>query len=126
MTFSGGEGGDVRVLVVEDSEDQRELLRANFERAGCAVTAVKNAEDAISSYLVDAPELAVIDLILPGMDGWQLIEQIRQDVPGCAIVVTSVLDSRKFPEATASLPKPFTREQIIAVLRECVPRWWKP
>ena len=126
MTFSGRGDGDVRVLVVEDSEDQRELLRANFERAGCAVTTVSNAEDAISSYLVDAPELAVIDLILPGMDGWQLIEQIRQDVPDCAIVATSVLDVGTFPEATAILPKPFTKKQIIAVLRECVPRWGTP
>ena len=126
MTSSGGRDGDVRVLIVEDSEDQRELLRANFQRAGCAVTVVKNAEDAISSYRADAPELAVIDLILPGMDGWQLVDQIRRDVPDCAIVVTSVLDAGKFPEATAILPKPFTKKQILDVLRECVPRWRTP
>ena len=126
MTSSEPAGGEVRVLIVEDSEDQQELLRANFERAGCVVTVAKNAEDAISSYLADAPEVAVIDLILPGMDGWQLIEQIRHDVPGCSIVVTSVLDSAKFPAATAILPKPFTKKQILAVLRECAPRWRQP
>jgi CheY-like chemotaxis protein len=126
MTTTSVSRDDVRVLIVEDSDDQRELLRAYFERAGCAVTTVKDAEDAISHYLVDAPELAVVDLVLPGMDGWQLVEQIRKDVPACAIAVTSVLDARDFPKAEAILPKPFTRRQILAVLEQCVPRWGQP
>ena len=113
----------VRVLVVEDSDDQRDLLRAYFEKAGCAVVTVKNAEEAIDAYAVLPPELAVVDLVLPGMDGWALVERLRADVPECAVVVSSVLDSRKYPAAQAILPKPFTRAQILQVLAECVPRW---
>lgn len=116
----------VRVLVVEDSDDQRDLLRTYFEKAGCAVVTVKNAEEAIPSYEETKPELAVIDLVLPGMDGWALIERLRGDVPDCAIVVTSVLDERKYPAAQAVLPKPFTRAQILKVLGDCVPRWVAP
>jgi CheY-like chemotaxis protein len=115
--------GPVRVLVVEDSDDQRSLLRAYFEKAGCAVVTVKNAEDAILAYLEEAPELAVVDLLLPGMDGWELVAQMRNEIPDCAIAVTSVLDERRFPEAEATLPKPFTRAQILQVLSHCVPRW---
>jgi CheY-like chemotaxis protein len=126
MTVPPSGMGDVRVLVVEDSDDQRELLRAYFERAGCAVATVKDAEAAISHYLVEAPELAIVDLVLPGMDGWQLVERIRTDVPGCAIAVTSVLDARDFPKADAVLPKPFTRRQVLAALKQCVPRWSQP
>jgi CheY-like chemotaxis protein len=117
------EGGPVRVLVVEDSEDQRDLLRTYFERAGCAVATARNAEEAIPEYGSVEPELAIIDLILPGMDGWALIEKMRGEVPNCAIAVTSVLDSRRYPEAQAILPKPFTRAQILLVLESCVPRW---
>lgn len=113
----------VRVLVVEDSEDQRDLLRAYFEKAGCDVVTVKNAEEALIAYADLTPELAVVDLVLPGMDGWALIERLRADVPDCAIAVTSVLDSRRYPDAEAILPKPFTRAQIVTVLEECVPRW---
>ncbi|MDQ1569694.1 MAG: hypothetical protein QOF79_368 [Actinomycetota bacterium] len=113
----------VRVLVVEDSDDQRELLRAYFERAGCVVATASSAEDAISAYETEAPELAVIDLVLPGMDGWALIRKLRKDQPDCSIVVTSVLDSREFPEADAILPKPFTGAQIVKVLEKLVPRW---
>jgi CheY-like chemotaxis protein len=114
---------DVRVLVVEDSDDQRDLLRAYFEKAGCAVTTVKNAEEAVGAYDALRPELAVVDLVLPGMDGWALIEKLREDVPDCALAVTSVLDSRKYPDADAFLPKPFTRAQVLRVLEDCVPRW---
>jgi CheY-like chemotaxis protein len=124
--MSGIVSDPVRVLVVEDSDDQRDLLRAYFEKAGCAVTTVKNAEEAIPSYGETEPELAVVDLILPGMDGWTLVERIRGDVPDCAIVVTSVLDTRKYPAAAAILPKPFTRAQILQVLADCVPRWTRP
>ena len=41
----------------------------------------------------------------------------------CAVAVTSVLDARKYPDADAILPKPFTRAQVLHVLEECVPRW---
>lgn len=116
----------VRVLVVEDSEDQRDLLRAYFEKAGCDVTTVKNAEEAIPVYTASVPELAVVDLVLPGMDGWALVEKLRVDIPECAIAVTSVLDERKYPESQAVLPKPFTRAQVLTVLAECVPRWVAP
>jgi len=118
--------GPVRVLVVEDSDDQRDLLRAYFEKAGCAVMTVKNAEEAIPAYAETIPELAVVDLVLPGMDGWTLVEKLRSDVPNCAIAITSVLDERKYPVAQAFLPKPFTRAQILKVLEDCVPRWTTP
>jgi CheY-like chemotaxis protein len=116
----------VRVLVVEDSDDQRDLLRAYFEKAGCAVMTVKNAEEAIPAYSDIVPELAVVDLVLPGMDGWTLIEKLRGDIPDCAIAVTSVLDTRRYPVADAILPKPFTRAQILQALKDSVPRWQTP
>jgi CheY-like chemotaxis protein len=123
MSIAPVDYAPVRVLVVEDSEDQRELLRAYLERAGCAVVTAKNAEDAILSYEKDLPELAIVDLVLPGMDGWELVDRLRTDLPNCAIAVTSVLDERRFPEAEAVLPKPFTGAQIVQVLKDCVPRW---
>jgi CheY-like chemotaxis protein len=116
----------VRILVVEDSDDQRELLRAYFEKAGCAVVTVRNAEEAIPAYAETEPELAVVDLVLPGMDGWALVEKLRADVPNCAVVIASVLDTRRYPEAQAVLPKPFTRAQVLQVLGDCVPRWRAP
>jgi CheY-like chemotaxis protein len=110
-----------RVLVVEDSDDQRELVRTYLEKAKCSVVAVHNAEDAIASYLLDTPDMVIVDLLLPGMNGWELVRRIRVDRPDIAVVVTSVLDAADYPPAEAILPKPFTRAQILRVLDDCVP-----
>jgi len=113
----------VRILVVEDSEDQAGLLRRYFEKAGCDVTVVESAEDAIAAYEREHHDLAVIDLQLPGMDGWQLAIKLKSERPACAIAITSVLDTSDFPIADAALPKPFTGAQVRQVLMTTVPRW---
>lgn len=118
--------GPVRVLVVEDSEDQAELLRRYFEKAGCDVTLVSSAEDAVDAYAVERHDLAVIDLQLPGMNGWQLTAKLQAERPACAIAITSVLDPSDFPVADAALPKPFTGAQVRQVLISTVPRWSRP
>jgi CheY-like chemotaxis protein len=113
----------VRILVVEDSEDQAGLLRRYFEKAGCDVTVVSSAEEAITAYEREHHDLAVIDLQLPGMDGWQLASKLKSERPACAIAITSVLDASDFPIADATLPKPFTGAQVRQVLVNTVPRW---
>lgn len=110
-----------RVLIVEDNPDQLDLLRRNFERSGCTVVLAESAEDAVDAYRQAAPDLAVIDLILPGMDGASLIAQLRDERPDCAIVVTSVLDPSDFPDSDDVLPKPFTRAHVERVLEHCLP-----
>ena len=111
------------VLVVEDNPDQRDLLRLNFERSGCRVDLAASAEEAILAYRANAPDLAVIDIILPGMDGPTLIDQLKRELPDCAIVVTSVLDPADFPSSDGVLPKPFTRAQVESVVEACLPNW---
>ncbi|MCU1415323.1 MAG: response regulator [Microbacteriaceae bacterium] len=112
-----------RILVVDDSEDQRTLLARYFERAGCDVVAVGSAEEAILAYSRQTPDLAVIDLVLPGITGWDLTARLKAERPECAIAITSVLDATDYPEAQAVLPKPFTGAQVRRVLRDHVPRW---
>jgi CheY-like chemotaxis protein len=111
-----------KVLVVDDSDDQRDLLSRYLERAGCDVVSVGSAEDAIIAYELSNPDLAFIDLVLPGMTGWALAERLRADMPLCAIAITSVLDAADDPAAQAILPKPFTRAEVRRVLRDTQPR----
>ena len=113
----------VRVLIVDDSDDQRLLLRTYFERAGCIVDEAVNAEDALAFCVHAQPDLTVVDLILPGMDGWALTHQLRLDRPECVIAITSVLDAEEYPAAQAALPKPVSGAHVRQVLREWVPKW---
>jgi DNA-binding response OmpR family regulator len=114
---------DIRVLVVDDSEDQAELLARYFERAGCTVEVVGTGEAAVVSYRECSPHVAVIDLQLPGMNGWELSGRLRIERPEVAIVITSVLDQREFPQAHAALPKPFTGAQVRSTLAAVLPDW---
>jgi CheY-like chemotaxis protein len=113
----------IRVLIVDDSEDQLRLLRTYFERAGCTVESAGAAEDAIRLYESTTPDLVVIDLVLPGMDGWELAARVRADNPDCKIVITSVLDEEDYPSDHATLPKPVTGADVRRVLRELIPGW---
>jgi CheY-like chemotaxis protein len=119
MDMSGG----VKVLVVDDSEDQRLLLRTYLERAGCTVQVAATAEEAIASYRDVVPDLAIIDLVLPGMDGWELADRMRKCLPQCPQAITSVLNVEDFPPSEAFLPKPVTGAAIRQVLHDLVPKW---
>lgn len=116
----------VKVLIVDDSEDQLHLLRRYFELAGCDVMTAASAESAIAAYAGTTPDLAVIDLILPGMDGWALTQRIQADHPDCAVAITSVLDAEDYPQSEGTLPKPVSRASVRKVLSNCVPRWIEP
>lgn len=111
------------MLIVDDSEDQRLLLQRYFERAGCTVSASSTAEDAIDAFDLVDPELTVIDLVLPGMDGWELADRLHTAHPGHPIAITSVLNTEHFPGGHLVLPKPVTAEHVRDALRTAVPRW---
>lgn len=108
-------------LVVDDSEDQGDLLRVHLERLGFTVSVVGTAEVAMDSYRSAAPTVAVVDLLLPGIDGWQLVEAMRSEVPDSRLVVTSVLGAEAYPSADAILPKPFTFAQIAQLMDTILP-----
>ena len=123
MTNHAHENQKVTVLIVDDSDDQRALLRRYFEREGCAVTTAHNAEAAMMAYRTETPDLAVIDLVLPGMTGWQLTDRLRAEHPDCVVAISSVLDISEYPDCQANLPKPFTGAQVRKLLQDFVPKW---
>jgi CheY-like chemotaxis protein len=116
-------GQPVSVLVVDDTQDQRELIGTHLERAGCVVRLTGSAEEAIAQFESEQPELLVIDLMLPGMSGWELARKMKIDHPDCPIAISSVLRADRYPDADATLPKPFSRAQVRGLLDRLVPRW---
>lgn len=111
----------VHVLVVDDSDDQRLLLRRYFERAGCEVAEASCALDAFDRFNTQVPDLTVIDLVLPGMDGWQLAEALSTSTS--AIAISSVMDLEHYPANLTALPKPVSGAHVRSTLEQLVPRW---
>ncbi len=70
--------GPGRVLVVEDDESTRDLLRRTLEQEGCVVTEADNGRAALDRMAESQPGLIVLDLMMPEMDGFEFIEELRR------------------------------------------------
>ena len=72
------------MLVVEDEADIRQLLRTQLERAGYSVSEATEGADGVRKYHQTLPDIVILDVGLPNLDGWQVLERIRnmsEDVP---------------------------------------------
>ena len=101
-----------------------DLLMSHVRRLGCAVVGTETGEHALALASADPPDVAVVDLLLPGIDGRQVVRALRADArtAACRIVVSSVLDPQDVSDLTvellvdATLPKPFSRLDVATVL----------
>lgn len=83
-------GKDIRILLVEDSRLQREIIRSALTRLGYEVAAVESGEEALSEYEVGAFGVLLLDAVLPGIDGVEVLRRVRvQDEDQCIILMTA-------------------------------------
>jgi CheY-like chemotaxis protein len=109
----------VRVLVVEDDADTRELLRATLENAGASVEVVATAEEARREMLADAPDVLISDIRMPEEDGYSLMQSLRSaGVTTPAIALTAYARIEDADQAHAAgfqihLPKPVDATRLV-------------
>ena len=108
-----------RVLIVDDENTVRELMRRWLEAGGYSVTAAATAEEALGRLEMDAPPaVALCDIRMPGHDGLWLAERIRQRYPETAVIMaTGVQDVGPAVESLRNgvidyLTKPFGRDRL--------------
>lgn len=70
---------DEKILVVDDEDNILELLRFNLENSGYKVLTAQNGIDALKIAKTETPDLILLDLMLPGMDGYDVCKEIRRD-----------------------------------------------
>ncbi len=85
-----------RVLLVEDNEDNFELVRFLLERAGCEVLAGHNGQEALDLARKELPDLILMDLSLPGIDGWTAARELKDD-PKTAHIPLVALTAHTLP-----------------------------
>src|SRR5438045_4342851 len=93
-----------KIMIVDDSEDSRESLAELFRDAGHTVTCVPNGREALSLVLAELPDVILLDLMMPEMDGPSFLEVIRsylriQSLP--VVVLTGLAESPMIDRARA-------------------------
>lgn len=69
----------MKVLVVDDEAEIRDLCRVNLEFAGHTVIEASDGSDAIETVARERPDFVFLDLMMPGVDGWEVLHVIRAD-----------------------------------------------
>jgi DNA-binding response OmpR family regulator len=107
------------VLVVDDDADIRGLLRELLGRAGYEVVDSSNGREGLRALYASTPDLVLLDVSMPEMDGWQTLERIRDvsDVPVIMLTArTAELEKVRGLKAGADdyVTKPFGRQELLA------------
>lgn len=112
-----------RILVVEDDPIIRQTEEYALRRAGFDVTGCADGAKGLEMALAERPDLIVLDVMLPGLDGYRFAEEVRKTNADVAIVMVTALDGErdavKGLDAGADdyIGKPFSTEELLARVR---------
>ena len=116
------------ILVIEDDPDHRDAVRETLEEEGYRVkTAVDGADALVRLMVGPPPDLILLDLRMPVMDGWAFMAALRRRAGICAIPVVATTASGvaalfSTRACAGHIPKPFGRIQLIATIERCMSR----
>jgi len=114
-----------RILVVDDERDNRELLDLILSWEGFVVLTASTGEEALASVLSDAPDLILLDVMMPGMDGYHVASKLKGDIATRQIpiiIVTALTDTNaqmrgRSAGAEGFLAKPVDRDNMVKTVR---------
>ena len=116
-----------KILVVDDEKNICDLLRMYLEKEGYSVAMAHNGVDAVSMFNSENPDLVLLDIMLPQLDGWQVCREIRKTSEKPIIMLTAkdeVFDKVLGLELGADdyVTKPFDTKEIIARIKAVLRR----
>ena len=125
------------ILIIDDEKDVRVVLKEVLRRAGYDVTLAANGREGLEKLAADGADMVITDVIMPGIDGVAMVQQIREARPDMPIIVISgggnvapmdyepgaistsaYLASATIAGANCTLTKPFERQALIDAVQE--------
>lgn len=118
------------VLLVEDERDIRELVRYNLMRQGYQVTCAETGEEGLELANEDTPDIVLLDLMLPGLDGLEVCRQLKRDSKTKSIPVVMLTAKGEESDVVAGLEmgaddyvtKPFSPKVLLARVKAVIRR----
>ncbi|WP_255992466.1 response regulator transcription factor [Clostridium perfringens] len=77
----------MKILLVEDEESIRGFLRINFQRENFQVIECESGEEGVRKALIEKPGIAILDVMLPGMNGFEVCQKLRESFPRMGIIM---------------------------------------
>jgi CheY-like chemotaxis protein len=119
-----------RVLIVDDERDNRELLEIILAREGFAMSTAASGAEALAAVARQLPDLILLDVMMPGMDGYQVAQQLKADpaTAGVLIIMVTALNDRGARTRAARagaddfLSKPLDRAGLYACVKNLLLR----
>jgi len=115
-----------KIIVVDDAENIRYLVKTTLELKGYNISTAESGEDALKKLKNGKFDLMLLDIMMPGIDGWEVCKKMREelqlDIP--VIMVTARVDesSKKLSEEVYKVKgyvtKPFLREDLISAVEK--------
>jgi DNA-binding response OmpR family regulator len=115
-----------KILIVEDNISLAEILRRILTEEGFEIITASDGQKGYSAYLLDRPDLILTDIQMPGWNGFELMRQIRRQVPGAPAIFMSG-DWSRLPTAVEGeegkfscglLRKPFSTDELMKPLSD--------
>lgn len=116
-----------KVLIVDDDSNICELLRLYLEKEGFSTVIVNDGESAVTSFKDENPDITLLDIMLPGLDGWQVCREIRKVSDKPIIMITAkgeTFDKVLGLELGADdyIVKPFDAKEVVARVKAVLRR----
>ena len=111
-----------KILLIDDEPGITEIISLTLELEGYRVELAGDAEEGLRRARAAAPDLVLLDIMMPGKDGWYVFERLRQDPATAAIpivVFTAKQDALRheyISRVAAVLPKPYKRQELLALI----------
>lgn len=111
-----------RILCIEDDIDMLELFRVLLTRHGFSVTGVTSGKDGLDMIRQEKPDLVILDIMMPVMDGWQVYQQMKEnettrDIPTIVVTAKSQLIEKVLGLEIAKVDdyicKPFSPQELL-------------
>lgn len=110
-----------KILVVDDEDSIQLLYREELEDEGYEVTSAMSGEEALKLFSENTPDLVVLDINMPGIDGIEVLRRMKQDKPGVPVILSSAYPEYKQDLASWAsddyIVKSFNMDELKASIR---------